>query len=167
MQCEVCGRTVYGPPKRVVIDTTAFLVCSSCARYGTPIHASEKGTLSISTKHLKRPLPKTALEKTEQQLGVVSNFGDVIKRAREGFGLTQEVLAKLVGEKLSVIKRIEAGRLKPSIGLARKIEKVLKIKLIEETVTSEAGQLPKSKLSLTIGDVAVIKERGGARGPGE
>ena len=91
---------------------------------------------------------------------MVPDYDVKVKKAREEQGLTQEVLAKLVGEKLSVIKRIEMGKLKPSLDLARKLEKALKVRLVEEAKATEPVQQPRPRLELTLGDVAVIKDRG-------
>ena len=38
-----------------------------------------------------------------EDLELVDDFGEVVRRARAGLGLTQEELAKQVGEKLTVI----------------------------------------------------------------
>jgi len=100
------------------------------------------------------------LRPSEPQLEVVPDYDVKVKKAREEQGLTQEVLAKLVGEKLSVIKRIEMGKLKPSLDLARKLEKALKVRLVEEPKTAKPIQQPRPRLELTLGDVAVIKDSG-------
>ncbi|MCX8204238.1 MAG: multiprotein bridging factor aMBF1 [Candidatus Nezhaarchaeota archaeon] len=162
MQCEICGRNIQGPPKRVIIDVAVFLACNACARYGVPA-SKPRPTLSLKTT---KPAASRTSEGSEQRFEVVPNFSALIKRAREELGLTQDVLAKLVGEKLSVIRRIEAGRLRPSIELAKKLERGLKIKLTEELKVSEPDQFSKSKIGLTLGDLVVVKggdrKRGGA-----
>ncbi|MCS7095426.1 MAG: helix-turn-helix domain-containing protein [Thaumarchaeota archaeon] len=68
---------------------------------------------------------------------LVEGYGEVVRRAREARFLTREQLAELVGEKVSTIKRVENGELRPSMELARKLEKTLKIKLLVES-TDEA-----------------------------
>jgi len=65
-----------------------------------------------------------------EDLELVDDFGEVVRKARMSLGLTQEELAKQIGEKLTVIKKIEAGEFKPSISLAKKLEKILKIRLL-------------------------------------
>jgi len=77
-----------------------------------------------------------------EDLELVDDFGEVVRKARMGLGLTQEELAKQIGEKLTVIKKIEAGEFKPSISLARKLEKILRIRLLipaEEPLQDLAG----------------------------
>ncbi|WP_243681121.1 helix-turn-helix domain-containing protein [Vulcanisaeta souniana] len=45
----------------------------------------------------------------------------------------RDVLAKVIGVKESILKRIEDGQLIPDIELARKLEKALGISLLRET----------------------------------
>lgn len=54
-----------------------------------------------------------------------------IKKAREMLGLSQDELGRRIGEKPSVIRLLESGKLKPSDSLARKIESFLRIQLFE------------------------------------
>ncbi|MEM4699392.1 MAG: multiprotein bridging factor aMBF1 [Candidatus Nezhaarchaeales archaeon] len=155
MQCEVCGKSIRGPPKKVIIDAVSLFVCNTCARYG--VHVPRRK--SAITFRFAKPAATKAPANIEQRFEVIPNFGAAIRRAREELGLTQEVLAGLVGEKLSVIKRIEAGKLKPTTELARKIEKALRIKLIEEPRSvSEGTQRPESRINLTLGDIVIIKD---------
>jgi putative transcription factor len=94
---------------------------------------------------------------------VVSDCSVKVKRAREEMGLTQEVLAKLTGEKVSVIRRIEAGKLKPTLDLAKRLERVLKVSLVEEVEVAKGSEQLKLKADLTLGDVVVVRERGEGR----
>ncbi|MEM4625635.1 MAG: helix-turn-helix domain-containing protein, partial [Candidatus Pacearchaeota archaeon] len=65
----------------------------------------------------------------EDEIEIVQDFATLIKQAREKMGLSQDALAKKINEKVSVIKLIETGKLKPSILLGKKIERALKINL--------------------------------------
>lgn len=67
-----------------------------------------------------------------ENLVIREGFSSIIKRTREKLGLTQEELGRKLGEKTSLISKLETGKLKPSIPLARKIEHILKVKIIEE-----------------------------------
>jgi putative transcription factor len=85
----------------------------------------------------------------------VEDLGNVVRKAREARFLTREQLAEMVGEKVSTIRRIENNELKPSFELARKLEKVLKVKLLVEA-TDEAFERVVTRAQrrgLTIGDV--------------
>ncbi|MEM1666659.1 MAG: multiprotein-bridging factor 1 family protein [Nitrososphaerota archaeon] len=67
-----------------------------------------------------------------EKIDYVEGFHVRIKNARERMGLSQEELAAQLNEKATLIKKIEQGEVKPSIELARKLEKFLKIQIIEE-----------------------------------
>jgi putative transcription factor len=95
-----------------------------------------------------------------ESIVLVSNYNVLIRQAREGMGLTQADLAKLIGEKESIVRRLESGRMSPTLELARKIEKVLKIKLYEKIHQEQEPPKPQG-FQLTLGDVVVIKERNG------
>ena len=70
-------------------------------------------------------------------------------------------LAQRVMEKESVIKRIESGRLRPSIQLAKRLEKALGIKLLEPVGDEDIDiGSPQKDFVLTLGDAANIKIRG-------
>ena len=59
-----------------------------------------------------------------------SDFNLLIKSAREKMGLSQEELGRKINEKLSLIKHLESGTLKPNDVLTRKVERFLKIQLL-------------------------------------
>jgi putative transcription factor len=85
----------------------------------------------------------------------IEDLGNVVRKAREARFLTREQLAEMVGEKVSTIRRIENNELKPSFELARKLEKVLKVKLLVEATDEvfERVVTRAQRRGLTIGDV--------------
>jgi len=94
-----------------------------------------------------------------ERFEVVPDFAERVRSARERLGWTQRMLAQKARVSENVIRRIEAGTLTPSIDLARRLEKILGIKLLEPVV--EEGEdygSEKSEFYLTLGDVAEIKE---------
>lgn len=72
----------------------------------------------------------------------VEGFGELIRKAREKAGLTQDQLASKLGVKVTLLKKIEREDIRPTLDLARKIEKFLKIKIID--VEQELPSIPKS-----------------------
>lgn len=76
-----------------------------------------------------------------EDLDLIENYGEIIRNARIKMGISQEELAKQISEKLTIIKKIEQGTFKPPIELARKIEKFLKIKIIEKVETFHPSTL--------------------------
>ncbi len=75
-----------------------------------------------------KSLPK--LEEAETDF-LVEGFGQAIKRARDQRQWHQRELAQKLNEKESIISKIETGKFEPDAKLARKLEKLLGIKLIE------------------------------------
>ncbi|MEN3048474.1 MAG: helix-turn-helix domain-containing protein [Candidatus Caldarchaeales archaeon] len=95
---------------------------------------------------------------------LVEDYGEVVRRAREAKFLTREQLAELVGEKASTIRRIENGELRPSMEMARKLEKVLKVKLLVESTDEvlEKALRKASKQVPTLGDMLEGEDQPGS-----
>lgn len=110
-------------------------------------------------KRAKRPAGSLPGEDLE----LVENYGELVREARIKIGLTQEELASQVGEKATVIKKIEHGELRPSIELARRLEKILRIRLLmpaEEEPSSEIKKYlmkPGASGGVSLGDL--LKKR--------
>ena len=154
-KCELCGRELWGVAYRIRLEGADLLVCPSCAR----------GRMIVGTVNFSKPQPSrqprstTKLRrKLEAEEVIVEGYGSLVRSAREKMGLTRDMLATMVGEKESIIRRIEAGQLEPTIELARRLEKVLKIKLVEEVVDYGAGCEEAGGYDLTLGDVVEFKE---------
>ncbi|MEM3897967.1 MAG: multiprotein-bridging factor 1 family protein [Nitrososphaerota archaeon] len=100
-----------------------------------------------------------------EDLELVENYGELVREARSRMGLTQEELASQIGEKATVIKKIEHGELRPSIELARKLEKFLKIRLLvpaEEEPSSELKRYlakPGASGGVSLGDLIKKRQR--------
>ncbi len=131
-------------------------VCDECARYGTPLHTlPSKGKLKQGKQQV-HALPRTRYG-FDESIEVVEDYAERIRSAREALGWTKEILAERVKEKVSVIRRIEAGEMVPPISLARKLESILKIKLLEPSLYPYPQKKFTQKFELTLGDIAKIK----------
>ena len=140
---------------KTVIESTEMNVCRDCAKFGKVI-----GEIKEKEKPKK-------IEKIKKDTGpdievlqvTVEDYAEKIKNAREKLGLKQKDLAKKLNEKASLIHKIETSSFEPNMNLARKLEKFLKIKLVEqhEEVHTE-GTESKSDI-FTIGDFVKIKKR--------
>lgn len=136
-QCEICGKEIKKALK-IKIGSSMMQVCSECSKFGevyghrNEVYAHRKfaGTLGKPRKRTRTAAKKMPEEGKE--LILAENYGKIIKNAREKLNLSQEKLAKMLSEKESVISRIEAQHMKPSERLAKKLEKALKIKILEE-----------------------------------
>ena len=124
--CEVCGRPVHGRIVAVEIDGAVFKVCGGCSKLGRPAKVSEQRvepaapTFSVKSSYMLK----------EPEVELRRDFHMVVRVAREKMGLSQEQLGRKINEKLSVIKLIEGGKLKPDNMLARKIEHFLRVELL-------------------------------------
>ena len=161
MQCEVCGRQIFGAPIRAIIEGAKMTACSECAKLGSgywepkPQRRAKKSkkrqpTISFS-KRKQRPTVNETLE-------LVGDFGQRVRQAREGLGLSHEDLGRKIREKVSVIRKIESGKMVPDLGLAEKLEHTLKIKLRVPTSEPKAQLSSSSKpRGTTLGDLIKFK----------
>lgn len=62
---------------------------------------------------------------------IAEGYGARMKGARERAGLTQRQLAAKISEKERYVEKLEREMLSPSIATARKIERVLGVRLVE------------------------------------
>ena len=88
---------------------------------------------------------------------IVEDCADRVRRQRMKLGLSQDQLAKRVKEKLSVIQKIEIGKMMPDTRLCRELEHELKIKLL--IPHREISEVPKTAppTEVTLGDIMRIK----------
>ncbi|MBW2977464.1 multiprotein bridging factor aMBF1 [Candidatus Woesearchaeota archaeon] len=152
MQCDMCGseERVY----KTNIEGSILNVCKACSKFGTviaPVREEIEVRREREIKEIEKEPEKEIIEL------VVGDFADRIRRKREELGLKQEDFAKKLNEKESVIHKLETGEFKPSLDMARKLEKVLGIKLVEEY--EEEGKATKTESAeLTVGDLIKIKK---------
>ncbi len=162
LQCELCGAEVEVLYK-TVIEGTELMVCKKCSRFGTVKAVVKPKSLVVKEEKSKQLRKKQNLQaEPKQDLSIeliVPDFSERVKKAREKLGLKQEELAKKIAERESVIHNIESGRLEPSISLARKLERFLKIKLVEVVSEEASVKTKKQATSLTIGDVLKSKTK--------
>jgi len=168
--CEVCGREIIGPAYLALIEGAELVVCADCTRYAKWF--KKLGRIGPEApSRPKRPMTRgresmllTRIRVREaEELELVEDFGRKVKEAREAKGLTPEALAKMVGEKASVISRIESGRMAPDILLARRLEHALGIKLLvrasaEEKVVVRTARPPEVG-GLTLGDILAMSKK--------
>ncbi|MBI4159018.1 TIGR00270 family protein [Candidatus Woesearchaeota archaeon] len=143
--CHICGASRERLVKSL-IEGTSVSVCENCAKFGR--------TIENSVKRIK----KTATSKVEEIDIIEDDYFLKIKNARERKGLTQDELAKILAEKESSLHHIEAGKLKPTIELAKKIEKTLGISIISKDYAGgNVVKKLKSDAPMTIGDLIKSK----------
>ena len=84
---------------------------------------------------------------------LVSNYGSMVRRAREKKGLDHASLASKISEKKSILTSVEAGNMKPNEKLIKKLENSLGIKLVEKVEVESAPRSNQSSKALTMGDL--------------
>jgi putative transcription factor len=98
---------------------------------------------------------------TIEEMELIEDYAKVIRSARQKRGLSQEELAQKVGERVSTLQSIEAGRLKPTRKTLRGLERELEISLLEHvsTVPLKREWRESKGSAATLGDVVKIKRK--------
>lgn len=167
MRCEVCGRKIIGTPFRAMIEGAKMMVCGNCAKLGSAYwEAKTEPKLKKVAKRLPQPVlaprkqPPISVAET---LELVDNFGAKVRQAREKIGLSHEDLGKKIGEKVSVLRKIEIGKMTPDNLVVEKLQHALRLKLL--VPVSEPKVPPKALASKatvsTLGDIAQVKKEKG------
>lgn len=173
MQCDICGKKIVGKPNRVIVEGARVITCANCAKFGSGWWNPENETRQKKDaldllKSSKRSKSFPQQLSSEEDFEVIEGFGSIVKSAREKLGLTPEDLGKMIGEKESVIKKIESEKIVPDIRLASKLERALKIKIMVKQSTlnlsEPSGITARGKRSLTLGEIVEIKseKKGGS-----
>ncbi len=163
MECEICGKPVpENNPIRAKIEGSVMVVCKECSKLGTiqkappkpKFRQQQKGKPQKNTR--KRNYSRND-EPTEE---LIENFEFEIRKARESKNWSREDLGKKINERVSVITRIETGKMTPDTKLTKKLEKTLNIKLLEEANNVDLNQFMNSSSGeRTLGNVMKIKRK--------
>src|SRR3989338_3050234 len=147
MMCELCGKKSE-ISFISLIEGVKLEVCKDCSSYGKILKEPE-----LSINNLKNGKSKDKSENEEEVLN--PKYYEIIKRARISRNMDQEEFAKLLNEKLSIVQKVERGDFEPAIHIARKWEKILKIKIVDKIQDSSSIELADKKSkgeSFTLGD---------------
>lgn len=153
MNCDLCGKTSESLAK-AVIEGVQLDVCNDCARFGKVIAQPKRYSAKEQISHIKKQY-----EKREEKIELlVEDYAVMIKRKRESLGLSQKDFANRISEKESIIHKIETGSFEPDLVLARKLEKTLGIKLIENyEERHDTGKKSRSE-GFTLGDFIKVNK---------
>ena len=162
LYCELCGSPIKGKAYRIKLEGATLVVCEKCYR---KVMANPGSVEVLAKKKEKKKEPK-AFKKHKRprhiEYEVVEDYSQRIRDARVRMGWSLSILAQRVMEKETVLRRIEQGKLRPSIELSKRLEKILGIALLEPVVedeyklTSTGGE----EVEITLGDLANIKIKG-------
>jgi len=159
MQCEICGGYIE-VGKRVRVEGAIVTACDRCAGYGEVVAVVRKPKPRLKRgvgKGKEKQVTEEDEIKFEEEL--IEHYPQVIKSERESLNLKQEELAKKINEPASLIHRIESGRMEPTTEVARKLERVLRIKLIKKVKDMEFKETKAEKGGLTLGDLVVVRDK--------
>ena len=141
MICEMCGRD----NELIVslVEGTELNVCPNCARFGKLIRKTKPEILK-----------KERIIAAEKEIieVIVPDYASKIRNKREGLGLKQKELAEKIAEKEALVHKLETGIVEPSIKIAKKLEKFLKIKLVEEQEQTAESFISPKREGYTLGD---------------
>lgn len=129
--CEICGNSEAR--FIVLIEGAKLGACGKCAR-GGQILSSLYGNDEVQEQRIAR--------KVEEE-EIVEGYGKIIKKARENTNLPIKELARKINESEGFLDHIEKEKMRPTIKVAKKLEKELGIKLIEKT--TDVSATPSSK----------------------
>jgi putative transcription factor len=169
--CEVCGQNILGKAKRVNIEGANLIVCENCARFGDSLKTSARQTqkskinkIASAKKALvvRKPKARSVVRKDSflDSYELIDDYTGRIRKAREEKGLSHEELARKINERVSIIKKIETGKMHPSEILIKKLEKELQINIYAPSNSKDAACGSKEyHKGLTLGDVVKIKKK--------
>jgi putative transcription factor len=136
LQCEVCGRQIFGAPFRAIIEGANLTVCSQCSKLGSGYWEPKREPLTQSARRTINRQPirpyikrKSGTSTMPDTLELVSNLGQMVRQARRDMGMSHEDLGRKIRERVSVLRKIESDKMIPDFVLAEKLEHALKIKL--------------------------------------
>ncbi len=159
MQCELCGRET--DLFIAEVEGTELRICEKCAKFGkiirrVPAPAKIKAK---SKSGSEKGNPPGNAEETEVIELIAEGYGMAIRNKRERMGLSQKDFAKRVAEKESLIQKLETENIEPSIPLAKKLEKILGVKLVEEVRDTKVQAQKGRSAIFTLGDFVKIRKR--------
>jgi len=152
INCDLCGK-VDEQLNRTLIESVELTVCGACSKFGKILAPVKR----YSPKEQHRMIQKAG-QKEEKIEILVENYADLIKKKRESMGLSQKDFASKLNEKESMIHHIETGTFEPTLEMARKLERILGIKLVEEHEEKHQMQKTKREEGFTLGDFIKIKK---------
>jgi putative transcription factor len=156
MRCEVCGSEIRGRPFYRIIEGGKMTVCGRCARFGSADWDPNQPRPQPRERTTPRR-PRSEIEAAEN-LELVEDYGEKIRKAREKIKMTVEEFAKKIGEKESVVKKLEKGELSPDTGLVRKIRNSLGLELLVAGETSAVPATAKPTTGRTLGDIMKLSQ---------
>ena len=137
------------------ISGSVIRVCSSCGDLGSePTHRESIGHRAYVAQTLqKRNMKRRYSDIDTDDKVLISNYGAVVRKAREKLGMNHATLASKISEKKSIVTSVESGNMRPNEKLIKKLENFLRIRLMEDVESGPELKSKKSGEGLTMGDL--------------
>jgi len=154
--CELCGKPITGRPIRSVVDGVEMILCIDCY---LKLSKGGRARLAKAPPNVKAATGRLAQKRAriKEVYDLAEDYYERIRRAREDRGWSTATLAQKLRISESLLRKIESGKVKPSIDLAKRIEKLLKIKLLEPVIEEES-YYGYDQDYVTLGDIVVIDD---------
>lgn len=154
----MCGRDV-ARTRRFLVERSVLNVGPECERFGKSLEPGPEGLKEAAPGNVslamemrrKRGTSRDVYSDETMQYELVQDFASRIQSAREKKGLTRQQLGARVGEREVTITRIEAGGLRPTDEVVRRIERELGILLFQRVESVSAK--PAAAGGMTLGDM--------------
>jgi len=143
--CDMCGR--QGSLVAAEVEGIGMSVCQACSKFGV-----------VRKRADEVPVPQKKMHR-EPALRITENYASLLRKAREKKGLTQEDFAKYLQERESVVAKWEQGRMRPSVDVARRLEKLLGVSLVVEEVEQTFVKEKTRTEGFTLGDFVKIRKK--------
>ena len=162
MFCEICGREIVGKPGRSLVEGATLIVCQQCSSIGTklPGFPDRPRRPVIAPSHTHAPIER--LPKAVEESDLIEEYSRVIKEGREKLGISQQDLAFKAKEKLTVIQKIEIGKMLPTMRLSKELEHILRVRLLVPREELDLPSPPRKASQppiVTLGDVVLVKHK--------
>lgn len=140
--CELCGKELHGDVHKVNVEGSILTSCFNCVKYGTEVQFARKTptpALSDFEKAEQRqtytPPPRKVrmpYSQAIEEVTIVDDYPKLIRTAWQKSGMKLKEFAQMLNEKESVVSKLMSGNMTPDDKLVKKIERKLKVKLVEE-----------------------------------
>ena len=164
MFCEICGREIVGKPARSLVEGARLIVCQQCSSLGTSLPSFPDRKLAprprIAPTHTHAPIEK--LPKAVEESDLIEEYSATVKEARAKLGLSQQDLAFKAKEKVTIIQKIEIGKMLPTMRLAKELEHILRVRLLvprDELDIPATPRRPVPSPGVTLGDIALVRHK--------
>jgi putative transcription factor len=147
MDCDICGKNeaVF----YIEIEGAKLSACPSCS-HGAKVLGRVSAVVDNATG-VQAPV----VEFKEKDTEIEEDYGRIIKGAREAKGIGLKEFAMSINENENYLKHVEQEKIMPTLKTAKKLEKALGIKIVNEVTrtVSEPGAAVKKQENFSMGDL--------------